>query len=157
MGVKDNFLFRKATLEDVKKIQLLINTNAKKKLLLPRSLSYIYDNVRDFYVAVTRRGTVVGCCALHVVWEDLAEIKSLVVKQDYRKHNLGTKLVDLCIQDAQEIGVKRIFTLTYVPKFFEKNKFKNIEKKYLPAKVWRECIECAFFPDCGEVALIRKL
>lgn len=153
----EDFTIRKALISDVKSIQLLINQNAKKGLMLPRSLSHIYDNIRDFFVCENSRGTVVGCCALHIVWEDLAEIKSLVVKTRYRGNDIGTMLISHVIEDAKRIGVVRVFTLTYVPDFFKKNKFRRLDKKNLPAKVWRECIECPLFPDCGEVALHRKL
>jgi len=148
---------RKANLHDVKGIQKLINDYAKKKLLLPRSLSYIYDNIRDFVVCENRAKTIVGCCALHVVWDDLAEIKSLVVKQRYQKKGLGKKLVSERMKDAKALGVERVFALTFQPKFFLHCGFSRISKNRLPAKVWRECIECHMFPDCDEIAVIKSV
>ncbi len=148
---------RKATLGDVKGIQKLINDYAKQKLLLPRSLSYIYDNIRDFYVVTNSKKTIVGCCALHVVWDDLAEIKSLVVNKRYQGKGIGRDLVDACMSDAEMLGVDRVFALTFQPKFFISCDFSRISKNRLPAKVWRECIECHMFPDCDEIAVIKTV
>ncbi|MBU1864387.1 MAG: N-acetyltransferase, partial [Candidatus Omnitrophica bacterium] len=134
---KDPYLTRKATLRDVRNIHVLINTCAKSKVVLPRSLNFIYDNIRDFFICENRRGAVIGCCALHVVWQDLAEIKSLVVKKNYQGKNIGTMLVRRCLEEARQLGVRRVFALTYKPKFFRKNKFQRIRKSKLPAKVWR--------------------
>jgi amino-acid N-acetyltransferase len=155
--VKKSTTIRKATLNDVKGIQKLINDYAKKKLLLPRSLSHIYDNIRDFLICENRTKNIVGCCALHVVWEDLAEIKSLVVNQNYQGHGLGRELVTRCLDEAKALGVERVFALTFQPKFFLRCQFSRISKKRLPAKVWRECIECHMFPNCDEIAVIKSI
>lgn len=154
---KVTWIIRKATLHDVREVHALIKGYAKQKKLLPRSLSYMYDNVRDFYVCVTTKGKLIGCCALHVVWEDLAEIKSLVVSGAYQGRSIGRQLVTHCIDEAKELGVQRVFALTYEVAFFQKNKFRIIDKSKLPAKVWRECMECPLFPDCEEVAVVRRL
>ncbi len=155
--MKKGYAVRKARLDDVKPIQALINGYAKVHRLLPRSLNYLYDNIRDFWVVENKGKTIIACCALHVVWDDLAEIKSLVVKKNYQKQNIGKLLVETCYKDAKTLGVKRLFALTYEPGFFIKCKFVRISKNRLPAKVWKECIDCHFFPDCDEVALIRKV
>ena len=148
-------LTRKATLHDVRAIHSLVNQYAKRKLLLPRSLSYIYDNIRDFFVCENRRKQIVGCCSLHVVWEGLAEIKSLAVKRSYQGKHIGTILVEHCLNEARQLKVDRVFALAYEPGFFLKLKFSRISKARLPAKVWRECTECHLFPDCEEIALIK--
>ena len=150
-------LIRKTTLDDVKTIHGLVNAFAKRKLLLPRSLSYIYDSIRDFVVCENRRKQIVGCCAVHIVWEGLAEIKSLAVKKSYQGRHIGKTLVEHCLKEAQELKVDRVFALTYAPEFFLKLKFSRVNKARLPAKVWRECVECHLFPDCEEVALIKYL
>ncbi len=154
---RTKILTRKATLGDVKEIHILINKFAKRKLLLPRSLSYIYDNIRDFFVCENREKRIVGCCALHIVWEGLAEIKSLAVKRSYQGRHIGTILAKRCLNEAGELNVDRVFALTYNPEFFRKLKFSRTNKSLLPAKVWRECIDCPLFPNCEEIAVIKKL
>ena len=147
---------RKAVLKDAEKIHKLINYYAEKKLLLPRSLILIYENLRDFWV-VESEDKIAGCVALHISWKNLAEVKSLVVEEKYRGKGFGKKLVKKAIEEGKSLGVKKIFTLTFVPEFFEKLGFKRISKSHLPHKVWNECVNCPFFPDCKEVALIYHL
>ncbi|WP_448587173.1 N-acetyltransferase [Thermocrinis sp.] len=143
---------RKAVLRDAPFIYSLINTYAKEGILLPRSLNSIYENIRDFWV-YEEKGQVVGCCALHVVWEDLAEIKSLAIRKDMRGKGIGTSLVQACLKEAKELGVKRVFALTYAVDFFEKLGFYAVPKESLPHKVWGECINCVKFPSCDETAV----
>ncbi|MEJ5338104.1 MAG: N-acetyltransferase [Aquificaceae bacterium] len=145
-------VIRKARLKDTSEIYNLINHYAKSGILLPRSLNSIYENIRDFWV-YEMDGKVVGCAALHVVWEDLAEIKSLAVSEDYRGLGIGTMLVEACLKEAEELGVKRVFVLTYAQSFFSKLSFEEVEKIKLPHKVWGECINCVKFPSCDEVAM----
>jgi len=143
---------RKAILQDSVGIYSLINAYAKEGLLLPRSLNSIYENIRDFWV-YEEDGQLIGCCALHIVWEDLAEIKSLAVAKNMRGKGIGTRLVQACLMEAKELGVKRVFVLTYSVDFFEKLGFYTIPKENLPHKVWGECINCVKFPSCDEVAM----
>ena len=144
---------RKATILDATQIQHLIASFAGKRVMLPRSLNFVYENIRDFWVAEDQ-GMVVGCAALHVVgWQDLAEIKSLSVSSDYQKSGLGKKLVDKCIQEAKPLGVKRIFALTFVPDFFKRCDFSVIDREDLPHKIWTDCIDCPFFDNCKEIAV----
>ena len=148
---------RKAKLADVVHMQRLINALADKGDLLHRSLNELYENIRDYYVVESETGEICGCCALHVSWENLAEIKSLAVAENLHRQGLGTKLLEVCIEEARELGVPRVFALSYKPLFFEKNGFHRIDKAELPHKVWSECINCPKFPDCGEEALARDL
>ena len=124
--------------------------------MLPRSLNTIYENIRDFYV-LEQDGQIVGCCALHVTWGDLAEVKSLAVDENAQGKQLGRQLVDACLNDAREMGIPKVFALTYVPGFFEKLGFHSVDKSTLPHKIWSECINCHKFPDCGEEAVAREL
>ncbi len=150
-------MIRKATLSDSKQIQLLINAWAKKGKLLERSLNYIYENIRDFWV-YTERERIAACCGLSVVgWEDLGEIKSLVVTKKMQSKGIGTKLVKKCLQEAKKLGVKNIFALTFVPDFFKKLGFTEIDRKDLPHKIWSDCINCLSFPDCCEHAVILRI
>lgn len=147
---------RKALLKDATDIYRLINHYAKEGLLLPRSLNSIYENIRDFWV-FEREGQVLGCAGLHVVWEDLAEIKSLAVREDCRGQGIGLSLVEACLREANELGVKKVFVLTYACGFFSKLGFEEVEKSQLPHKVWRECINCVKFPSCDETAMWMDL
>ncbi|HDI46080.1 MAG TPA: N-acetyltransferase [Candidatus Omnitrophica bacterium] len=149
-------MIRKAKISDVLNIQNLINTNAEKGYLLPRSRSYLYENIRDFWV-VEENNQIEGCIALHIVWEDLAEIKSLVVRQEKRGQGLGKKLVERAIQEAREYKIKKIFVLTYIPEYFLKFGFIPIDKSQLPHKIWSECINCPKFPNCQESAMLKIL
>jgi amino-acid N-acetyltransferase len=149
-------VIRKARINDVPALQRLINSFADRGDMLHRSLNDIYENIRDFSV-VEVNGQVVGCCALHIDWSDLAEVKALAVADETQGLGWGKHLVNRCIEEAREIGVSRAFTLTYKPVFFEKVGFVRIDKNDLPRKIWSECINCPKYPDCGEEALIRDV
>lgn len=149
-------MIRKARVPDVPELQRLINHFAERDEMLPRSLNTIYESIRDFFV-LEEDGRVIGCCALHVTWGDLAEIKSLAVDETVHGQSFGRKLVQACIAEAREMGVPKIFALTYVPGFFEKMGFARVDKSTLPHKIWSECINCHKFPDCGEEAVAMEL
>ena len=149
-------MIRKARMPDVPGLQKLVNFFAEKDEMLPRSLNTIYESIRDFYV-IEREGRVVGCCALHVTWGDLAEIKSLAVDESLHGGGYGKMLVQACIDEAREMGVPRVFALTYVPDFFERMGFARVDKGTLPHKIWSECINCHKFPNCGEEAVEIQL
>jgi len=147
---------RKARIGDVPALQKLINSLADRGELLHRSLNELYENIRDYYV-VEMDGQVVGSCALHISWADLAEIKSLVVADHLQGKGIGRELLDTCLAEARSLGIPRVFALTYKPEFFEKLGFVRIDKAGLPHKIWSECINCPKFPDCGEEALVKDL
>lgn len=147
---------RKAKIGDVPEMQRLINFFAEQGDLLPRSLNQLYENIRDFFV-LEEDGQVMGTCALHVNWEDLAEVKSLTVDKKVQGRGFGKELVQACLNEARELGISRVFALTFRPEFFIKLGFRLIDKSELPHKVWNECINCVKFPNCGEVAVIYEL
>lgn len=149
-------MIRKAKIQDIKQIQNLINTFAKQDLMLPRSLNELYEGIRDFWVA-EENGKIIGCCALRVSWDDLAEIKSLAVAKVKQKKGIGSQLVESSLAEARQLGAKRIFALTYSAGFFRKFGFKKIKNSRLPHKIWAECINCCKFPDCQEVAMVKLL
>jgi amino-acid N-acetyltransferase len=149
-------LIRKATTLDVPKMQQLINSFADRGELLPRSLNQLYEDIRDFYVAIEDEA-IIGTAALHINWEDLAEVKALVVSEDYQGKGLGRKLVESCMEDARALGISRLFALTYKPDFFKKLGFEDVDKAALPHKVWTECINCPKFPNCGESAVMTRI
>lgn len=147
---------RKAHISDIKEIQKLVNEFARKEQMIPRSVNELYENIRDFVVAEDRN-RIVGTCALHVLWEDLAEVRSLAVSIDFQKKGIGSRMVRSCLTDAKALGIKRVFVLTYQPDFFRKLKFKDTDKSGLPQKIWGDCIRCPKFPECDEFALIRNV
>lgn len=161
-------LLRKATIGDVADMHRLINHYAEKRLLLARSLSELYERLRDFFVLVSQgegqgaspggcREELIGVCGLGICWEDLAEIRSLAVWESYRGRGFGSVLVNRCLEEARELGIRRVFTLTYAPYFFEKLGFKRVDKATLPQKVWGDCLRCPQFPNCDELALALDL
>ena len=144
----------KARISDVPQIYELVNSFAEKDEMLPRALSEIYENLRDYFVIRDSDDRVIACVALHISWADLAEIKSLAVKETSHGKGIGARLVKACLDEARELGIPSLFCLTYKPAFFEKQGFHKVDKMELPRKVWTECFRCPKFPDCGELALI---
>jgi amino-acid N-acetyltransferase len=142
---------------EVKAIQKLIAEYARKGDMLPRSLSEIYENLRDYFVYLEDGGEVIGSAAIHIMWEDLAEVRSLAVRDGHKSKGVGTQLVEACISEAIVLGIARVFALTYRPEFFEKMGFVRVEKSELPQKIWTDCLKCSKFPDCDEVALVSDL
>jgi len=146
----------KARISDVPQMHELINYFANKGEMLARSLSEIYENIRDYFV-VRQGERVIACAALHVMWSDLAEIKSLAVAEGSQRQGIGDQLAEVCLKEAKELGIPTVFCLTYKPAFFERFGFSQLDKMELPRKVWGECYRCPKFPDCDEVALIYHL
>ena len=152
-------MIRKAVTQEVKPIHQLLGYYAEKGLLLPRSLSELYDHLRDLFVLVNedQGDRVLGVCSLGVCWEDLAEIRSLAVAEAHQGKGDGARLVEKCLEEARTLGLPKVFTLTYVPDFFRKMGFKEIDKGTLPHKVWADCLKCPKFPDCDEIAMVLEL
>lgn len=153
-------LLRKARITDVKGVhKLIMNTSADDGLVLPRSYNQLYSHLRDFFVMVdgADQDTVLGCCALAICWENLAEVRSLVVAREARGLGLGRKLVEACLSDAVTLGIYRVFALTNTPDFFRHMGFAEVSKDTLPQKVWSDCLNCPRFPDCDEIALHMEL
>jgi amino-acid N-acetyltransferase len=146
----------KAKIGDVPKIQQLVNSFADRGEMLARPLSEIYENLRDYFI-IREDDKIIGCCALHVSWLDLAEIKALAVAENTQRKGLGTQLVQACLDEAKELEIPLLFCLTYKPGFFAKQGFTEVDKMTLPKKVWTECFHCPKFPDCGETAMILQL
>ena len=146
----------KAKISDVTQMHKLINSFASKGEMLARPLSELYENIRDYFV-VRKGEQIIACAALHVVWSDLAEIKSLAVAKDSQEQRIGTQLVEACLSEVKALGIPAVFCLTYKPEFFEKFGFSRVDKKELPQKIWAECYRCPKFPNCDEVALIQRL
>src|SRR5512133_3371070 len=147
---------RTAKVSDVKTMHSLIGFYAERKEMLPRPLNDLYENIQEFVVA-EEDDKIIGCCALHVSWADLAEIKALAISQDCQRKGIGTMLVTELEKKAKELGVHKVFALTFKPHFFEKLGYKQILREELPHKIWGECVKCPLFPDCGEIPLIKSI
>jgi pyrroline-5-carboxylate reductase len=149
-------VIRKPRLTEVIEIKRLLDKEAETGSLLRRPIMELYENVRDFYVYADENG-LGGCCALHIDTEDLAEIRSLMVRSDLRGTGVGRNLLEACLQEAQGLNIGRVYALTRVPVFFASQGFTEIDMHQLPHKVFQDCVRCPLFPDCDEVAMIRAL
>ncbi|HID63950.1 MAG TPA: N-acetyltransferase [Anaerolineae bacterium] len=134
----------------------LINGYAAQGEMLPKSLNQIYQSLRDF-VVVEEDGQIVGCGALHIVWDDLAEIRSLAVVEERWGNGLGRQMVTCLLEEARRLGLPTVFALTYRQGFFKKLGFQVVDKDTLPRKVWVDCIDCLKFPHCDETAVVLHL
>ncbi len=152
-------MLRKARIGDVKTIHRLINMSAGKGEMLPRSLMDIYNSLRDFFVYYDEdESLVIGICAMNIIWENLAEVRSLYVDENNREKGIGKQLVEACISEAITLDLFRIFSLTYKRDFFIKLGFKEVDRSTLPEKIWSDCFRCSKYPDyCDEVAMIVEL
>ena len=149
-------ILRKARMGDVNQIRRLINSFANEGKMLPVSLNMLYERLRNFWV-VEEDGKVIGCAALKIVWKDLGEIRSLAISKKHQGKGYGRMIVKKLLEEAELLGLKKVFSLTYVPEFFEKFGFERIMKSKLPHKVWSDCINCPKFPRCDETALLKVL
>jgi amino-acid N-acetyltransferase len=155
---------RKAKNSDVPQIRALINEMAmrtdedyKHGHMLPRSLTELYEHLRDYTVLVDESDCIMGCCALHSAWDGLAELKALAVDDAAQGDGWGRKLVDAAISEADALGIDCIFTLTNKDEFFKKLGFEYIDMRRLPQRVWSECVSCPkFMVACDEVAMTYK-
>jgi amino-acid N-acetyltransferase len=177
--MSENLHAVKAQIHDAQAIHDLINLYAQRGDMLPRTMGEVYENLRDFFVVraefepvaplsseasaartpadVAGEGKFLGCAALHIVWSDMAELKSLAVPEDVQSRGVGSLLVRAAVDEARRIGLERVFALTYRPAFFERLGFVQADVMTLPRKVWNECYRCPKFPSCNEIALTLEL
>lgn len=148
---------RNAKICDVDAIHSLISCYAEQDRMLFRSHADIYENLQIFKVAQSESGQIAGCCALAVVWSDLAEVKSLAVDENHSGRGAGKALVNACIEAARDLGVEKVFSLTLEPQFFEKLGFVVVSKETFPMKVWSDCARCSKQDHCDETAMIYDL
>jgi len=152
-------MIRKAKIQDIKAIHSLLQIYSSKGELLPRPFSKLYDHLRDFIVYFDEtENEIIGCCALQFCWEDLAEIRSLAVHPDHLRKNIGRLLAETVLAEAKTYDMRKVFSLTYKPGFFEKLGFVQVDKAELPLiKIWSDCILCVKFPNCDEIAMIKEI
>lgn len=148
---------RPARLGDVPAMHALINQFAADKLMLSRPMGELYENVRDFLIAEAEVGGLVGCAAVHIDTDTIGELKALAVAKAAHGQGVGRALVDACFVAANDLGLERLFCLTYQAEFFTKLGFVRVDRARLPTKVWSECVRCHRFLDCDEVAMWRSV
>lgn len=156
MATKTSLTCQRAAIADVPRIHALISQYARKGDLLFRSIGEVYETLRDFYV-VRDGDRLVACGALHIFWEDLAEVKSLAVVEDMQGRGLGQAVVEACLAEARDLHIPAVFALTLRPGFFEKLEFQRVDLMELPRKVFHECLRCPKLAQCNEIAVIRRL
>lgn len=149
-------MVRKAVLEDVAAIHAIIESFARKGVMLPRSTEDITKALRSFFVYEVD-GLIAGIAALNLGWKDLGEIRSLAVMDEYLMRGIGSRLVAACLEEAKELGIKKVFALTYKGAFFKKMNFRVVDKEVLPQKIWGDCVKCSKFPSCDETAVLIEL
>ena len=145
-------IYRKATFNDVEDIFELVNDYAQDGIMLARSRNTLYETLRDMYVA-EENGEILGVGGLHIVWEELAEVRTLAVSKKALRRHIGANIVKHLLEEGKTLGVRRVFTLTYQDKFFASLGFEVATKDNLPQKVWKECIDCPKFQHCDEIAM----
>ena len=146
----------RATVRDADGIARLINFWAAQGQMLPRTVGETYEHLRDFFV-VREGDRVVGCGALHIVWADMAELKSLAVEEGAHSRGIGAAITRACVEEGRVIGLDTLFALTYRPGFFERLGWRQADVMTLPRKVWNECYRCPKFPGCDEIAMVIEL
>jgi len=151
-------VIRKATITDVKVIHGMLQYYGERGELLARPLTELYDHLRDFWVFESPRNRkILGCCALQFCWEDLAEVRSLAVREGHTGRRIGSQLVDQALSEAADYNINRVFTLTYRPAFFKRFGFSQVDRSALPLKIWGGCLNCVKFPHCDETAMVKTL
>ena len=149
-------IYRKATFDDIEQIFAIVNDYASDGVMLARSRNTLYETLRDMVVAEDEQGTIVGVGGLHILWDRLAEVRTMAVSPRLTRRGIGAEIVKRLLEEGRKIGVTKFFTLTYKPGFFQTLGFHTVTKETLPPKVWKDCIDCPKFPNCDEIALIRE-
>jgi amino-acid N-acetyltransferase len=150
-------MIRPATINDVPRIQEIINSHAELGRMLFKSLAQLFEDLRDFAVYEDENGQVVGCCALTIIWADLSEVRSLAVDEAARGRGIGRQLVEWSVGEARRLGIRKLMSLTYEQRFFEKLGFEVVPKEALPLKVWSDCVRCPKRDGFDEIAMVRTL
>jgi amino-acid N-acetyltransferase len=150
-------MIRKALLQEVPEIRKMLAEFAQSGDVLPRTLASLYSQVRDYLVFREDEGPLIAVAALHVCWDGLGEIRSLVVTPAYQRRGIGSRLVLSCLEEARQLGLRQVFALTTSPPFFERFGFRMFPKEQLPPIVWADCVDCVKFPDCDEIPLMLDL
>jgi amino-acid N-acetyltransferase len=156
-STSEELITRKARLKDVGDIARIVNFYADQQQMLPKTHLQLYENLRDFSVVEDESGRIIACGALHIYWENLAEIRAIAVSEGLNRKGIGTLLAGSLIEEARELGLEQVFCFTYVPKFFNSLGFIQVEHSVLPLKVYNECFQCPKFNKCDEIAMVLQL
>jgi amino-acid N-acetyltransferase len=155
---REQLTFRRACVSDVEQLLIVINECDASEVMLPRGPKYLFENIRDFVVVEAQTSPaqrrIVACGSLHVLWKDVAEIRSLSIDPEYQRQGLGSKIVMQLIEDARQIGINKVCTFTMAETFFEKLGFSLKKKEELPSKLFGECSNCPKYFRCNETGLI---
>ena len=149
-------MIRPATVYDVPRIQEIINSHAELGRMLFKSLAQLFEDLRDFAI-FEDNGKVIGCVGLTIIWADLAEVRSLAVDSNHQGRGVGKQLVQWTVDEARRLHIRRLMSLTYEQRFFEKLGFEVVPKESLPLKVWSDCVRCPKREGCDEIAMVRTL
>ena len=150
-------MIRKAQINEVPEIWRMLHDFADKDVL-PRTMADLYSQVREYFVYKKDHGPLIGVAGLHIFWQDLGEIRSVVVLPNFQKTGLGSRLVNECIEEARALGLKKVFALTTRPDFFKRLGFRQVPNKDLPTIIWSECKDCLKYPDkCNEIPMLLEL
>ena len=152
----DRLIVRKATMSDIHALLNVINDYAANGIMLPRTEFEMSENIRDFSAAYAGE-RLVGCGALHFYTPTSGEVRSLAVDPALKTQGVGRRIVAALEKEALENGLHAIFAFTYVPQFFSKMGFREVERGALPLKVWKDCLRCPKFQCCDEVAMLKTL
>lgn len=157
LWIKTVITYRKAKLSDIDFMQRLVFPEIEAGVILARSDNEVATNIRSYTLAFDD-DRLIGFVALHIHTIELAEVRSLIVDRDYRGKEVGSTLVGSTLQEAQNLGIKKVLSLTYKQRFFENLGFVVIPKESIPeTKIWADCIKCKHFPLCNEISLIKTL
>lgn len=150
---------RKARLSDVNDMFRIINHYAEMQLMLPKTQLQLYENLRDYSIVTdpSDSNRVLACGALHIYWENLAEVRAVAVAPGITRHGIGTTLVEQLIEEARELEIEQVFVFTYEPRFFARFGFIQVEHRTMPLKVYNECFHCPKFNKCDELAMVLHL
>ena len=155
-GVCRDLVVRKAGMHDIAPILDLINGYAAKGIMLPRTEFEVSEDIRDFSVILSA-GRLMGCGALQFYTPTMGEIRSLAVAEDAKTHGIGRRLIEALVLEAFDYSLDAVFAFTYVPGFFGKMGFQEVERGELPLKAWKDCVRCPKFQCCDEIAVMRVL
>lgn len=150
-------IIRKAKLTDVPNIHKLVNHYAGERIMLPRTLTDLYENVWEFTVVAVEDNQLLGCGALKLYNQDVAEIRSLCVDESVKTKGIGRQIMEALLGEAESFNLKTVFALTVAPAFFEKLGFHETPRERFPTKVWRDCLRCERYTCCNEKAVTLEL
>jgi amino-acid N-acetyltransferase len=150
-------MIRKAQIHEVREIWRMLHDFADQDVL-PRSMADLYSQVREYFVYRGDYDHIIGIAALHIFWEDLAEIRSVAVLPNFQRRGIGSRLVKKCLEEADSLGLKKVFALTTRPDFFKRLGFRIVPNEHLPNIIWSECKDCFKYPDkCNEIPMLLDL